>query len=156
MSSSTATHIVIDLLVGALGNSNPDPSLPVFNGPKEEELIDVHSCDDAEGYFVSAVHNKRYTVDPYFLHKSSGEPTALTRVPIVIKGTLIPKGTLCVVHKEGDTIKWVQPIRLTLFNLPLDGEGADVFQHHLNKLYGFGSNDNDVRAVYRELDGSQG
>jgi hypothetical protein len=157
MSSSTATHLVIDLLVGALGNGNPDPSLPVFRGPQEGEHIDVNSCDDAEGYFVSAVHSKKYTVDRYFLHKSrtSGEPTSLTRVPIVINGTLIPRGTLCVVRREQDIIKWVQPIRLTLFNLPLDGEGADVFQHHLHKLYGFGSNEDDVLAVYRELDESQ-
>lgn len=75
-----------------------------------------------------------------------------TRVPIAIEGTVIPKGTLCQVKKDGDTIEWVKPLRLTLFNLPLDGEGAEVFQHHLYKLNRFGQSDDDVRAVYRALD----
>lgn len=152
MSSSTATQLVLDLLIGALGKGSPDQSLPVFNGPTDENSQTVNSCDDAEGYFVSSVQYRNYSTDAHFLYKKTGEPTALTRVPVVINGTIIPKGTLCLVHKDADTIHWAKPIRLTLFNLPFDGEGAEVFQHHLYKLNGFGQSDDDVRAVYRALD----
>jgi hypothetical protein len=108
--------------------------------------------DDAEGYFVQAVEAGCYSVDSYFLHKTSGEETSLTRVPILVDGAVIPQGTLCYVKKSGDTIEWVKPVRLTLFNLPLDGEGSEVFRHHLDKMGDArGDNDAAVHAVYRLL-----
>lgn len=153
MSSSTATHLVLDLLVGALEPRTPDAALPAFRGPRVEEDPHVNSCEDAEGYFVSSIRFGNYTCDSHFLYKGSGENTALNRVPIVIEGTYIPKGTLCYVQKNGDAIEWVQPVRLTLFNLPLDGEGPEVFRHHLDKMGdNVGPNDDAVRAVYRALD----
>ena len=88
----------------------------------------------------------------HFLYKQEGEETALTRIPIVVNNVLIPKGTLCFVSKRDDVIELVKPIRLTLFNLPLDGEGAEVFRYHLGKIYSAGLTDTDVRAVYRILD----
>ncbi len=118
-----------------------------------DEVAEVNSCADAEGYFVMAVRSGHYTSDSHFLYKGSGQATALTRVPIVIEGTYIPKGTLCYVKKDGDAIEWAQPIRLTLFNFPLDGEGSEIFRHHLDKMGSqVGPNEDDVRAVYKVLD----
>jgi hypothetical protein len=152
MSSSIATHLVLDLLSGLVGNNNIDPSLADFSGRSLTKSPIVNSCNLAEEYFVFSVKSGAYWLDRYFLYKKEGEKTALTRVPIVVDKVLIPKGTLCFVSKRDGVIELVKPLRLTLFNLPLDGEGAEVFRLHLGEIYSAGLTDTDVRAVYQILD----
>ena len=152
MSRLESTRLIIDLLVGAIGSTAALSAHPSFVSPDRDDRLNVNSCDDAEGYFVQAVETGCYSVDSYFPHKTSGEKTSLTRVPILVDGAVIPQGTLCYVKKSGDTIGWVKPVRLTLFNLPLDGEGSEVFRHHLDKMgEARGDNDAAVHAVYRLL-----
>ena len=153
MSRLESTRLVIDLLVGAIGNTAVRSDLPRFTSPSRPDVQVANSCDEAEGYFVQAVSSGAYRIDSHFLHKLSGEPTALTRSPIVVNGALIPKGTLCHVTSSGGVIDGVRPIRLTLFNLPFDSEGAEVFRHHLDHMgVSRGHNDAAVHAVYDLLD----
>jgi hypothetical protein len=152
MSSSIATHLVLDLLSDLLGNNYIDPSLATFSARSRRGVPTFNSCNHAERYFVSSLKSGAYSLDQYFLYKQEGEDTALARVPIVVDNVLIPKGTLCFVSKRDGVIELVKPIRLTLFNLPLDGEGAEVFRYHLGKIYSAGLTDTDVRAVYRILE----
>ena len=144
---SEPTRHIVAILCG-ITSPHTEGGTPVF---RSHYSGNPKTCADAETYFAKAIREGSYTKDPYFIYKSTGADTALSRVPMNIDGCVIPPGTLCHVERENGRVISVHPLRLTMFSVSEEMAKELYRSHYERATKSNGIKDSDFGAVYREI-----
>lgn len=147
----SSTRQILDLLVGICGDPAENGNYKKFNSFDSRR---EGSCIEAESSFVFADPARDLRIADGFLCKSDGSPTALSTEPLIIAGTTFPRGTLFELEFSNGAVIAADPLRLTMFALPLT-EAKDTYAAHYERMSPTELVDDRIEMIYELLDGAR-